>query len=171
MMLSRLVFLSAILALAACATPTPYKPADPESRTGYLDQRLAENRIRVIFRGNSATPRETVENYLLLRSAEVTREAGYSWFKFDTRDTQTDTRYYTDADFIGWPGFHRFGRFRHNFAFAPFGGFYTTRAINAYEAYAEIVLLTPSQVKSQPDAIKADDVIAHLAPNAVGPSR
>ena len=54
------------------------------------------------FRGNSATRRETVENFLLLRSAEVTRDAGYAWFAFDTRDTEAKTTYHTD--FAGWPG-------------------------------------------------------------------
>ena len=100
MTLSRLTILFAALVLTACATPTPYKPADSQGEAGYSDQRLTENRVRVIFRGNSATLRETVENYLLLRSAEVTREAGYSWFEFDTRNTQADTNYYTD--FL-WP--------------------------------------------------------------------
>jgi hypothetical protein len=167
MTLSRLIILFAALVLTACATPTPYKPADSQGEAGYTDQRLTENRVRVIFRGNSATLRETVENYLLLRSAEVTREAGYSWFEFDTRNTQADTNYYTD--FIGWPGWHRFGRFRHSWAFDSFGRVATTRAVTQYEASAEIVLLTTAQAKNQPEAIRADDVIAHLAPSAVAP--
>lgn len=155
---------SAFLTLTACAAPTAYKPADADNRTGYSDQRLADNRIRVTFRGNSATYRETVEQYLLLRSAEVTREAGYAWFAFDTRDTEAKTTYY--SDFAGWPGWHRFGGFRHSWAFDPLGRVETTIPSTRYEAYAEVALLTPDQAKREPRALKADDVIARLGPIA-----
>ena len=53
--------------LAACAKPTPYKPAD--NGTGYTEQKLEANRYRVTFSGNSVTDRETVDNYLLYRAA------------------------------------------------------------------------------------------------------
>jgi hypothetical protein len=155
---------SAFLLLAACATPTAYGPADANNHTGYSDQRLADNRIRVTFRGNSATYREMVEEYLLLRSAEVTREAGYSWFAFDTRNTEAKTTYYTD--FAGWPGWHRFGGFRHSWAFDPLGRVETTIPTTRYEAYAEVALLTPEQAKREPRALRADDVIARLSPIA-----
>lgn len=157
------------LALAGCVSPTPYQPAGPDHPLGYSDQRLADNRIRVTFRGNSATVREQVEDYLLLRAAEATREAGYSWFEFDTRDTQTKTTYHTE--FAGWPGWWGpgFGWYWHSWAFDPIGDV-DTIAITRYEAYAEIVLLTPEQAKSDMHALRADDVIARLGPNAVRPT-
>jgi hypothetical protein len=102
MSFNRIAIALTFVTLAGCATPTPYQPVDRHHLTGYSDQRLADNRVRVTFRGNSATAREQVEDYLLLRSAEVTREAGYSWFEFDTRDTEAKTVYHTD--FAGWPG-------------------------------------------------------------------
>ncbi len=55
------------LVLTACTAPAPYAPREPGGNTGYTDQRLDENRYRVTFTGNSVTPRETVEDYLLLR--------------------------------------------------------------------------------------------------------
>src|SRR5215475_13702395 len=69
--------------LAGCMTPTPYAPRTEGQRTGYTDRALTQTRYRVTFTGNSVTPSETVENYLLLRAAEVTRAAGYSSFMFD----------------------------------------------------------------------------------------
>lgn len=165
MFLKPILLVSALLILAACVQPTAYRPADANNHTGYSDQRLADNRIRVTFRGNSATYRETVEDYLLLRSAEVTREAGYSWFAFDTRNTEAKTIYYTD--FAGWPGWHRFGGFRHSWAFDRLGRVETTTPTTRYEAYAEVVLLTPDQAKREPRALRADDVIARLSPIAV----
>ena len=93
----------ALLGLAACATePAPYGPKTEDSSTGYTDQQIASNRYRVTYVGNSFTSRETVENYLLLRSAEVTLKGGYEYFLFDTRDTKAKTTYY--SSFAGWPG-------------------------------------------------------------------
>ena len=48
---NRLAAMSTFLALAACMSPTPYRAADPDHPLGYSDQRLADNRIRVSFRG------------------------------------------------------------------------------------------------------------------------
>src|SRR5690348_2843245 len=93
MKIKALVSLAACAGLTACATPTTYHPAENDRAPGYSDERLAENRFRVTFTGNPVTPRQTVENYLLLRAAEVTHQAGYDWFVFDTRDTKKDTKY------------------------------------------------------------------------------
>ena len=64
-------------------------------QTGYTDRAITQNRYRITFTGNSATPRETVESYLLLRAAEVTRAAGFSSFMFDTRNTKANHSYQT----------------------------------------------------------------------------
>ena len=86
------------LALAACATATPYQPAGLNGqRGGYAEQRLENNRFRVSFSGNSVTSREQVEMGLLLRSAELTAESGYDWFATVNRATDRDTR------FVGTP--------------------------------------------------------------------
>ncbi len=155
--------------LAACETPATYHPRDSRSDTGYTDEQLASNRYRVTFTGNSATRRDTVENYLLLRSAEVTLKAGYHWFVFDTRDTEAKTVY--QSDFVGWPGWRGYGWYWHSW---PYGGWgadadLTSRPITKYEAYAEIVLLTDDQAKSEPRAIRAQDVLDHIGPSAYPP--
>ena len=52
------VTLAAGIALAACATATPYQPAGFNGqRGGYAEQRLENNRFRVSFSGNSVTSR------------------------------------------------------------------------------------------------------------------
>lgn len=163
---NRIALVSAFLALSSCTTPTPYQAAAPDHPLGYSDQRLADNRVRVTFRGNAATQRKQVEDYLLLRSAEVTREAGYSWFEFDTRDTEAKTTYHTD--FAGWPGWGPgFGWYWHSWPFDPLDRYGTTLSTTRYEAYSEIILLTAGQAKSDPCALRADDVIARLSPTAV----
>lgn len=161
------------LALTACAAPTPYAPREPGGYTGYTDQRLDENRYRVTFTGNSVTRRETVEDYLLLRAAEVTLQSGYRYFIFDTRDTEAKTSY--RSDFVGWPGWHGHGFWYHHSwpYYDPFFGppydTVTTYPITRYQAYAEIVMLTPKQAKEEPHALDAQDVVDHIRPRAVPP--
>ncbi len=159
---------AALLGLTGCVTaPAPYAPKTEGSRTGYTDQQLTTNRYRVTFTGNSVTDRETVENYLLLRAAEVTLQAGYGWFVFDTRNTKAKTTYM--SSFSGWPGWGGYGWYYHSWAWGPYGpGSFdmdmTSRPITRYHAYAEIVLLTPEQAHAEPRAINARQIVAHLRP-------
>ena len=85
------VALALTLTLSACMVPAAYAPRQPGQATGYTDRELAPGRYRVTFTGNSATTRDTVENYLLLRAAEVTLAAGGTHFLFDDRDTRART--------------------------------------------------------------------------------
>lgn len=145
-----------LFALGGCETPAPYAPLAGHS-TGYTDERLGANRWRVTFIGNAVTKRRTVENYLLLRAAQVTQQSGYRWFVFDTRDTEAHTAYHTE--FEGYPGFYRpFGWYWHDWDYAD------AYSITRYEAYAEIVLLTPDQARNEARAVDANDIIAHLTP-------
>ena len=74
------------LLLAGCASaPTPYQAA--QGGFGYSEQQIEENRYRVSFAGNSATTRQTVEDYLLYRAAELTVQTGHDWFQVVDRNT------------------------------------------------------------------------------------
>ncbi len=149
-----LIALAALL--AGCETQEPFQPREGHS-SGYTDLRLGPNRYRVTYTGNSATRREIIENYLLLRAAQVTVQSGYRWFVFDTRDTQARTSYHTD--FVGWPGFRdRFGWYEHDFDYAD------TYPSTRFDAYAEIVMLTPEQVHGEARALDANDIVARLTP-------
>ena len=164
---------AALLLLGGCAEPTPYAPRVRGTATGYTDRQLAENRFRVTFTGNTVTSRETVENYLLLRAAEVTLAAGRDFFVFDTRNTRARTRYSAVPEGpVGPYGYYGLGRaywrsyWGVGFGFEPDVDIVTR---TNYEAYAEIVLLTPEQARDEPRAIEARDVIRHLAPTAAPP--
>ncbi len=156
----------AALVLAACQSPATYRPRASGADTGYADQQLTANRYRITFTGNAATRRDVVENYLLLRAAEVTLKAGYHAFIFDTRDTETQTSY--RSDFIGGPGWR--GSYWHSWPYGGAGESVTSRPITAYDAYGEIVLLSDEQAKAEPRALRAEDVIAHLGPLAASPA-
>ena len=160
---------AAFVLLAGCETAATYQPRDARGGTGYSDQQLAANRFRVTFTGNSATKRETVENYLLLRSAEVTLKAGSRHFMFDNRDTEAKTTYH--SDFVGWPGWPGYGRYWHRWAYGGFGmdDEVTSRPETRYEAYAEIILLTDDQAQNEARSIRAQDVLDHIGPSAYAP--
>jgi hypothetical protein len=57
---------------------------------GYSEVQLDRNTLRVTFKGNSNTSRETVETYLLYRCAEKTLEHKYYWFVIT--DSNTDIK-------------------------------------------------------------------------------
>jgi len=158
--------------LAGCMTPTPYAPRTEGQQTGYTDRALTQNRYRITFTGNTATPRETVESYLLLRAAEVTRAAGFTNFVFDTRNTKANHSYQTvpygpDPYWGGWGGWGRRGGYGYwggwGFAYDPMVDVVVR---TNYDAYAEIVLLTPDQAAKEPRALNANEVITRLGPEA-----
>lgn len=78
--------------VAACATQTAYQPAPERGAYGHTTTKLTERRYRVTFTGNSLTDKETVQDYMLLRAAEVTLENGYDWFRPVTRETERKSR-------------------------------------------------------------------------------
>jgi hypothetical protein len=73
-----------LLFLGACAA-TPYQPM--RGGEGYAEQRIESNRYRVSFAGNSSTPRETVQDYVLYRAAELTLANGYDYFVLGEQST------------------------------------------------------------------------------------
>ena len=79
--------------LAACATATPYQPAsEPGGFDGFSQQLIENDRARITFGGNSLTKRDTVENYLLYRAAEMAVERGFDSFTLQERETEKTSR-------------------------------------------------------------------------------
>ena len=182
--------------LAACATPTPYRPATGSgfNRTGFADQQIEQDRFRVSFAGNSLTDRETVERYLLFRAAQLTAEQGGDYFILADRDTDKQTRTYTTPG-LGYGGFG--GGF--GFGGGPWGGwgpswryhgrgfgwrswspFYgdpfwgnniDIRTVDRYEAIAEIVIGRGPKPANNVRAFDARDVIQRLGPTIREPEQ
>ncbi len=87
----RTLILGTVAVLAACATTTPYQPLGKNG--GFSEQRIETNRYRIAFMGNSSTPRQTVENYMLYRAAELTINSSFDYFILTGNDTEARTRY------------------------------------------------------------------------------
>lgn len=142
-MIRKLLALAAAATLAACATPTPFEPANGQGY-GFADQRIESNRYRISFRGNSLTTREQVESALLLRAAEVTLENGFDHFIVVSDDTEktTETRVTDLGPRYGAFGYYGFGPFPYYTRGYPWGwgSDIDVRESQRYSAVAYILL-------------------------------
>jgi hypothetical protein len=174
-------------AMAGCETETPYQPLAPGQAVsgGYSDVKLEADRWRVSFQGNSLTSRQTVENDLLYRAAELTLAQGYDWFEMVNRDTDKHTETYVDPlgpvgpigpYGYGWRPYWRYygGGFGWR-GWDPFWGdpFWADRVdvqtIEKYEASAEIVMGHGSKPAGDRRAFNAREVTANLSGHLVRP--
>jgi hypothetical protein len=163
------------LALSACETPTPYQPLNaPGSQAsgGYSEMQIEPNRWSVTFAGNSLTSRQTVETYLLFRSAQLTVQQGFDWFAATDRQTERSSSTYATPDplYAGWGGGYwgpRWGFYRPGFGWGwghwgdPYWGApLDIQQVNRYQATAEIIM--GHGPKPDARAFDARSVIDHL---------
>ena len=76
-----------MLVLSACSSAPTYRPAESAGDYGYQETKLEDNRYRISFHGSSITARNKVQDYALLRAAELTLLKGYDWFLTVDNDT------------------------------------------------------------------------------------
>ncbi len=160
------------LVLAACASTPLYGPQTRPSGPGYSETRLDPNQTRVSFTGRRYTSRERVEDALLYRAAEVTRQSGFSHFAVANRETEERYRLVPFARYPQWSFGWYWGGPRHNPWYDPFWDPWP-RAWDrdlevSYSAYADIVMLTPRQAAERPDALDAAAVMSALGPRVLG---
>jgi hypothetical protein len=160
---------AAVLALsvvAACATPTPYKPAAGPYDDGYTTQQIENNRFRISFRGNSLTNRQTVDTYMLYRAAEVTLQSGNDYFVIANKDVDKNTAYENYGDDLAWGWGGGWG-WRRGWGGGPGfgGGLDYSRPINSYDAVADIIGYRGPKPQGNPNAYDAREVL-----NAIGPT-
>jgi len=168
--LTRLVCAGILAALSACAHPTPYQAMDDGH--GYAAQALEDDRYRVTFAGNSLTPRDTVENYLLYRAAQITLERGHDYFIVVRKDVERSTRYHsTVAGLGGHHGLHGFHGFGHRRPHGVgFGATVSARPQTRYSAHADIVMRRGETPDDDLRAHDARQVIENLQPAVETPA-
>jgi len=153
-----------LLVLAACTTPTPYETV-AENDYGYSEQKVEDNRYRVTFAGNSATKRETVENYLLYRAAELTVANGFTYFHIANQNTDKSTNYQSSGPSVGVFG----GRSRGGFGWRIGSDFDLRENESRYTAIAMILMHRGNKPADAPNAYDADTVLTNLGPKITLP--
>lgn len=88
--LTSLITALALLALTACAKPTPYTAAEGTGGRGYTEETIGKDQYRIGFNGNGITTRKTVDLYLLYRAAELTEDKGFDYFIVGDRTEYID---------------------------------------------------------------------------------
>jgi hypothetical protein len=88
--MKRLIPFAAIaLLLAGCAsTPTVYQASTGPGVAGFSEYRIEPGRYRVTFVGAPGAPAAQVNDYALLRAAELALRDGYDWFRVSDRFTE-----------------------------------------------------------------------------------
>lgn len=160
----KLAFLAsaAALAVAGCATATPYQPAGA-SGDGYAEQKLENNRYKVTFAGNSSTSRQTVETYLLYRAAEITLQNGYDYFVMADKGTSADTRYLETYAGYGYGWYYWYPRSAVGLSTG------TANPITEYEAQANILVFKGPKPEDNPAAFDARQIKTNLEVSIVRP--
>lgn len=162
-----LAFGAVAAVLATCAMPTPYQPS--LDGYGYSETKLQNNRYRVAFAGNSLTRRQTVEDYLLYRAAELTLTSGFQKFELETKDTEEKTWYRTSFnDFYGHGFYHHSFHHFHDPFYQPYRD-YSVRPVRQYSAYADILMLSGKKSGSE-RAFDANEIVRNLGSKVVRPA-
>jgi hypothetical protein len=155
---------AAVIVLTACATVTPYQPAS--KGYGYSAQMLEGNRYRVSFTGSSATPRQTVENYLLYQAAELTLRSGNDYFVMASSTTSAKDGSGPTMSF----GLGGFGFGGHSGVGVGVGTSTPSSTGVEYTSQAEILTFKGQKPADNPKAFDAREVKTNLEAGIVRPA-
>lgn len=150
------------IALGACVSATPYQPSKGGIHSfGYSDTQLESGKYRVGFRGNTSTDRATVENYILLRAAELTAAEGLGHFVLLDEGEGSTSNFSSTGFGTGIGGFGGFGR--RGFG-SGFGGTTTSRTRERRNFDINVIIQGFPGKKSAEnyEAFNAEDVISNL---------
>jgi len=148
----RIFIMAALAALAtACASQAPvYESRSDGSRYGYAEMLVQPNRLRISYNGDTMTPRETVETYLLYRAAESTLEHGFDYFVIAAHDAAENSRYETI-------GMH------------PRVGGVSVREISSHTAMADIIMFQGEAPPPVANVYDAREVVSLLDSRIIRP--
>lgn len=81
----RMLAFSALALLAACATAPVYAPAAGPNAAGYSERQVESNRFFVTYRASGSADAALLQDFALLRAADLTVQRGRDWFWVDRR--------------------------------------------------------------------------------------
>ena len=156
------LWLVLVFVIAACTPkPTPYQPLAKNG--GYEETRLKEKVYRVSFKGNRYTDETAVLDYLYLRCAELTRDAGYTHFLLSQDYGKIQATASPRSQFSIGMGFSS-GIRRTGLGVGagfPLSQDYRT-TVNYHLGVFVIHLLSAEEAAQQPDALEADYLLKSI---------
>ena len=156
----------ALAALSACETPTVFQEATRPGAVGYSEQRIEPGRYRVTFQGGGGAPAQQVEDYALLRAAQIAVRDGFDWFRVvDRSGFAAPPRSGSSVSIGGGSGsFGRGGGFGLGLgtSFDLSGGPAVTRSFE--------ILAGRGGAPQGPDSYDARGVIQNIGPRAAPPA-
>lgn len=82
------MLVAGVAIFSACASNSPqYVAAERIGEVGYTENKLSDDRYRIIYTGDHLTPMDLVQDYALLRAAELTVQQNHDRFEVVDRDT------------------------------------------------------------------------------------
>ncbi len=90
-MFTRFAFLIITAFASACATAPIYSPASSPGAAGYSEQQIEAERFSVTYRASGNLDAALLQDYALLRAAELTLRNGRDWFWVDRRALDEDS--------------------------------------------------------------------------------
>jgi len=165
----RVFAMVAAAVLAACATSTPYQPAQKDG-FGFSEQRIESNRYTITFAGNALTERDAVESSLLYRAAELTVKSGFDYFVTASRAVDPKREVYA-APHYGFTPYYSYYAPRWGWRpiYDPFWNSQTISEVTRYTATAEIAMFKGQKPAGDVKAFDARDVMANLGPRVTAP--
>jgi hypothetical protein len=84
-MIRTLISAAACAVLSACASTPAFAPAASPTGAGYSETQIESNRYFVSYRASGAADAQLLQDYALLRAADLTLQNGREWFWVDRR--------------------------------------------------------------------------------------
>ena len=104
-MIRPFLILAAAATLTACATaPPPYAAASSQTGAGYSETQIEGNRYFVTYRAPGGASAAVIEDYALLRAADLTLQNGREWFWVDRRSVEAHDASYGPSVGVGVGG-------------------------------------------------------------------
>ena len=159
-----------LLGLSSCSsTPTPYGPAAAQKGYGYADQQIEQNRYRVTFEANSATPRTRVEDYVLYHAAELTNAKGFDYFLLAAQNTEAMVPSPSSSPSFSIGGFGFGGGGGSGVGGGAGISFGAGDSREQYRASADVVMMKGSKPEGDARAFSAREVVGRLGPIRLRP--
>jgi hypothetical protein len=89
---------SAAIGLGACASGPGYRAAPNATAAGYSEQLIDSSHWRVRYTGTTRMTSAQVQDYALMRAAQLTLENGGQWFQVVSSDSDADLRTRTSIE-------------------------------------------------------------------------